>query len=127
MARVRDYAAEYERRIDLARERFPDAPRSEVIAHARGHRSTADLETVLTSRKADFVDVMPGPRSGDGRWRWVDVKVEMRDGTTRTYRLQGEQATAANLGKVSKRLGRKGVDVAGINYLRGRRAGRKAA
>lgn len=123
MARQRDYHAEYLRRQELAAERFPDLSQAERTAHARGHRSTADLEQVLTRRDITNVDVLPS-QGPDGRYQYVDVKVELRGGGTRTYRLQGRKATSKELQRLGRRLDRKGVRVAGIEYIsrRNRRA-----
>ena len=98
---------------------------TEDRARAAGHRSIADLETTVRSRQVANADVTPGPEGAGGRRQWFDVVVEMRDGTTRTYRLQGRAATNARLRALADRLGRAGVKVAGIEYIAGRH--RKAA
>ena len=116
--RERDYHAEYVRRLELARERFPTVSRHEQIEHARGHRSAADLEAELRSGKVEQADVTPGPEKAGGRRAWFDIKVEFSDGRPpQTFRLQGQQAKHVNLVSLADRLGREGVHVSGIEYL----------
>lgn len=124
--RQRDYHAEYLRRQELAAERFPNATQAERTAHARGHRSTSDLESALRSGRVTNVDVQPtqGP---DGRYTHIDIIVEQKGRAPQTYRLQGRQATSKALTALKGRLRKAGVRVAGIEYLRKRKARGRAA
>lgn len=118
MARSRDYAAEnaarearaiaegYESAYDRRMHDFGRIPPSEdrlsgeAAATARGHRGEADFERQLHTPWTDpdtgteypsaiaSVSAIPGERNSFGQWVQVTLLVEMRDGTTREYRLQ---------------------------------------
>ena len=91
MARERDYAAEYERRLALAAERGIDTSTAEGRQRAAGHRGAAAYDRLLGN--ARHVDIF---RGNDGR---IVAGIEDRKGAVRYVTLR----SAADAARSTKR------------------------
>lgn len=129
MARRRDYAAEYARRSERARElgygsyyerrvragRPPsaEAPTGERLRLQRGHAGPADLEDLLRRGRVLILNQEPvGERDPKtGRYREVRVTAQLDDGSQRSFRLRGRQLEADRLRPLRQAAVGGGVDV----------------
>jgi hypothetical protein len=123
--RKRNYAAEYARRQQRARERgfenyyarrirggkaaTPETPRpaGERLRRLRGHASGADMRR----EAGDGAQVMAqlGGRDSQGRYHRVDVTVIAADGREHEYQLQGQQIERDYLEALAAELGARGM------------------
>lgn len=95
--RERDYRAEYQRRIELGRERGISR------AAARGHRGPADAERAI--RSADAVTSAITGRDAKGRVTEVTLLVTGRDGLTRAFTVRKGPRFDATMRRISRVIG----------------------
>lgn len=99
-ARAAGYRNYYDYRAHGFGAKPPDAPRArgEELARLRGHRSAADLRTLVASGRVELVKVDPQQRDPKtGQWKRGDLIVTLSDGTERTFRLSGRQLTRSKM------------------------------
>lgn len=123
MARRRDYAAEYRRRQEKARQegfsgyyakriragKPPSAPAPTGVAlrRARGHAAGSDLAREAQSDW--FVSAFPLDRNAAGQWTRMRIDVIDDDGREREYWLTGDQLSRKNIRRLAMDLDRAGV------------------
>lgn len=120
----RDYAAEYARRQELARQRgfgnyyeqrtrrTPGAerPTPDVLRRRRGHAGPADLRR--DASRDSLLTAQLSRRDADGKYRRIEITLDSPDGTTTTYRLHGRQLNRDFLLRLARDLEAAGVDFA---------------
>jgi hypothetical protein len=107
------YKSDYDRRVHGYGTIAPGVPvTSEMREAGRGHRSLADLNSLLGTGRAEYVSPTGIERGADGTFKTIHVAVFTRDGRQHDFYLRGRQASEANL----KRL-RSTLDDGGIEYL----------